>query len=213
MEISSDEVSSEVEVSSDEASSEIEASNDDEISSDIESSEVESSSDEEIWGSGASLGLEFTLSADGTYYSVTGIGRQADFEIVIPASYKGLPVMEIGDRAFESCYLMEVIIPDSVTSIGDGVFYQLAYLTEVVIPDSVISIEYYAFSSCDCLTEIIIPDSVTSIGNSAFEHCWRLTSITFKGTVEEWNAIKKGYRWNYEVPATEVVCSDGTVAL
>lgn len=58
-----------------------------------------------------------------------------------------------------------------------------------------------------------LPDGVTSIGDYAFSNCSSLTSITFAGTVEQWNAITLGTRWNYNAPATEVVCSDGTVAL
>jgi len=38
-------------------------------------------------------------------------------------------------------------------------------------------------------------------------------SLTENGRVEEWNAIEKGNDWNYEVPATKVVCKDGEVEL
>lgn len=37
--------------------------------------------------------------------------------------------------------------------------------------------------------------------------------IAFAGTKEEWNQTEKATDWNYGVPATKVVCSDGKAAL
>ena len=130
-------------------------------------------------------------------------------EVVIPNS-----VTSIGDGAFLDCEsLISVVIGDSVASIGFGAFHDCYSLTDVVIGDSVTSIGKRAFAYCSSLTEITIPDSVTSIGEYAFSWCEGLTSIQFEGTVEQWNAIEKGYDWNYDVPATEVVCSNGVVKL
>ena len=77
----------------------------------------------------------------------------------------------------------DVVIPDSVTSIGDRVFDDCRSLTSITIPDSVTSIGDYAFFYCDSLTSITIPDSVTSIGESAFELCGSLTSITISNNL------------------------------
>ena len=60
---------------------------------------------------------------------------------------------------------------------------------------------------------ITFDGDVTSIGNYAFRDCSGLTSITYEGTQAQWNAITKGYRWNLNVPATYIQCTDGQVTL
>ena len=62
-------------------------------------------------------------------------------------------------------------------------------ITKLVIPDSVTSIGERAFSGCSGLTSITIPDSVTSIGRSAFNGCSGLTEVYYKGNENEWDKI------------------------
>ena len=74
--------------------------------------------------------------------------------------------------AFEYCEsLSNLIIPDSVTRIGNGAFIGCHSLTNIVIPDSVTSIGAWAFQYCTSLRSVVLPSSVTSIGNEAFEGC------------------------------------------
>ena len=77
----------------------------------------------------------------------------------------------------------ELIIPDSVTSIGDYTFYGCSSLTSVTISDSVKSIGEYSFSCCTSLDGITIGDSVTSIGKWSFFYCSSLTSVTIPDSV------------------------------
>ena len=78
----------------------------------------------------------------------------------------------------------ELIIPNSVTSIGSGAFGGCTGLTSVYIPNSVTSIGDRAFAGCNNLTSVYIPNSVTSIGNSAFSGCKSLTSVTIPNSVK-----------------------------
>ena len=78
--------------------------------------------------------------------------------------------------------ITEVVIGESVTSIGNYAFYEYRSLTSITIPNSVTTIGVYAFSGCSSLTSVTIPNSVTSIGNNAFISCG-LTSVTIGESV------------------------------
>jgi hypothetical protein len=80
----------------------------------------------------ASLGLEYAKkreynSATNTYveyYVVVGIGTCTDKEIAIPAEYNGLPVLRIGDSAFQNCkQITKVYLPTSVKSFALAAFW------------------------------------------------------------------------------------------
>ena len=99
-------------------------------------------------------------------------------EVTIPDTITKLGYTLIGCTS-----IVNVTIPDSVTSIDGYAFYNCSSLTCVVIGDSVKSIGAYAFGSCSSLASVVIGDSVTSIGYSAFHDCSSLKSVVIPDSV------------------------------
>ena len=115
----------------------------------------------------------YLVYSDDTKTTLLGCSAAATGEIVIPNS-----VTSIGDKAFYKCSsLTSVTIPNSVTSIGRYAFSGCRSLTSVTIGNGVTSIGDYAFLGCSGLTSVTIPNSVTSIGERAFDVCSGLTKV------------------------------------
>jgi hypothetical protein len=91
-----------------------------------------------------------------------------------------IPDCAFGDELLSNrcTTLTGIILPDSVTSIGDHAFRACNNLVSVNIPNNGKSIGNYAFFSCSLLDSVTIPNSVTSVGNSVFNYCTSLTSVT-----------------------------------
>ncbi len=123
-------------------------------------------------------GYEFKISSDGEnniYYLVGYIGDETN--LTLPEVVKGHNYI-IDKGAFEENEdIIQVTIPDSVTTIGESAFYCCDFLTSVTIGNSVTTIGDDAFFSCDSLTSVTIGNSVTTIGDDAFFGCESLTSI------------------------------------
>ncbi len=122
---------------------------------------------------------------NGVSYNVTRVGENTFnnaapeehikiSSVVIPNS-----VTSIGDFAFQFNKLTSVTIPNSVTTIG-GHAFGINELESVTIPNSVITIGNSTFSG-NKLESVTIPSSVTSIGNGAFSQN-PLTSVTSLAT-------------------------------
>jgi hypothetical protein len=118
---------------------------------------------------------QFTFRTNNGAITITGYyGPHGD--VSIPAAINGLPVNSIADYTFQNLTtLTNVVIPDSVTSIGNWAFSSSG-LSSVTIPNTVTNIGYDAFLACTRLTSVTIGTNVTSIAYAAFYDCARLTS-------------------------------------
>lgn len=128
-------------------------------------------------------GNKYFSVKDGVLYNKVGTilvsCPSANGEVAIPDG-----VTTIVDGAFFDCYsLTSVTIPISVTSIGDSAFAGCSSLTSVTIPDGVTSIGDSAFYGCPSLTSVTIPNSVTSIGIYAFSGCTSLTDVIIPDSI------------------------------
>ena len=131
-------------------------------------------------------------TADGLVYeevneeiTITGY-TGAGGEVVIPAEIDNKPVTKIADMAFmassvpAATNITKITIPDSVTTIGAGVFFGCSNLQEVVFPENV-SIPSTAslFRDCTALQSMTFTKIFSEIGNFMFDGCTSLRNITF----------------------------------
>ena len=157
------------------------------------------------------------VSSSNAYYCADSYGVLYNKEktelLAVPATLAGsytiaTGVQEIHGGMFQNLYfLTAIIIPDTVTKIGEFAFYGCSRLAEVEMPDSITALGQYAFATCGKLSNvklsskltrieactfwgcalldyIAIPEGVTYIGESAFSGC-ELWEISLPVTLEE----------------------------
>ena len=115
--------------------------------------------------------FNFTLLSNNTYEISLKVmpARDVPSNIVIPSSYEGKPVTVVRSiRGVDN--VVSVVIPDSVTTIGERAFRGCSALTSIKISNSVKSIALYAFDGCEQLTNIYITDLAAWLNISGLEY-------------------------------------------
>ncbi len=145
----------------------------------------------------ASVKVNGTIESIGYYAFYRTILSDFDFK-------EGLTTIEQG--AFESNKLTEIVLPSTLTYIGEQAFSKNADLTSLSMPDSVSTVRAYAFAETGekldvvvrynsgtvaanmlentPITSVIIEDGITAIGDYSFAYCNNLSKITFPETLQ-----------------------------
>jgi hypothetical protein len=85
----------------------------------------------------------------------------------------------ISDFAFGNCNsLVSIVRPNGVTQIEGSTFTNCSNLISVTLGNNVRDILEYAFYACSSLTTISLPDRLSYIGRAAFYECSSLTDIS-----------------------------------
>ena len=125
---------------------------------------------------------KLSITDDGT---VTGTDSLKSFTgtLSIPRYLKEIKVKAIGNEAFaanegEKTYsFSKLILPDTLTSIGEKAFMNCKNLVEVSLPHNVSVLSDYIFAGCSSLKLFVSPDAVTSIGKGALSGCSSLVAV------------------------------------
>lgn len=138
-------------------------------------------------------------------YKVIGIGKSTFYCCKMNTVQLPATIEYIAEQAFMSTYnLSSIIIPESVSTIGnsafsyskaltsveivgdglremgDQVFYECLLLKEFYMPNSVVSIGercFYQSSSKNCLEKVHLSESLQTIPNGIFNGCNKLLSV------------------------------------
>jgi len=127
--------------------------------------------------------------------SVTSLDARAFYNwrylqtIILPHT-----ITTIGNWVFDGCSsLTEITLPNSITAIGNNVFYGCTSLASITLPNSITTLGDWVFFGCSSLTSVTLPNSITKIGDGVFSRCSSLIEITLPNSI-----TALGYRFFHQ---------------
>ena len=126
-----------------------------------------------IWGCVLSEdGFAYVMNEDNLSYSIYGGYFEQSEVIVVPDEFNEMPVTKVGNSAFANDrnqhLTRNIILPESISHIGEGAFMYNRELRYITLPSSVTHIERMAYAEGAFQRQIMIPSSVLNIDEHAF---------------------------------------------
>ena len=91
------------------------------------------------------------------YVSIFGLNLSDASMVIIPEEIGDIPVTSISSYALCDRSFQRIIIPETITYIGNNALQNCNYLTEICFPESLKQLNQYVLSYCDSITKIEIP--------------------------------------------------------
>ncbi len=135
------------------------------------------------------------------FKNITEVGSNAfqDCASLATVDLSQSTIPSVPSRCFSGCEsLKNVILSDSVTSIGYGAFCNCSSLESIIIPDSVLELDTDCFSGCTSLNLVVLGRNTNVKSYSSFESCPFLNDVLYyHGSVSDYMNITKGYSCKY----------------
>lgn len=124
---------------------------------------------------GEAVKTSYTTHVAGIDYLVTGSGAMVisastkQKQLVLPETVDGKPLMAIRESAFRELPLETIVIPDTVTQLGEKAFWNCENLYSVVMPEGLEMIAEGCFDNCKNLSMVYLPESCTAYQRGFYE--------------------------------------------
>jgi len=120
-------------------------------------------------------GIDYNiLSAQDKTVYVTWASKPYTGDIVIPEKITGngveYTVTCIGDFAFMQEKITSIVLPNTLTRLGNGSFAFVTGITDVKIPEKVRYIGQACFTNCSNLSKITLPAEIDTLGTGVFAY-------------------------------------------
>jgi|GEM_PF-534834 len=155
-----------------------------------------------------------------------------DAHVTVPGSIDGMPVIAIGNRAFNyNLHIESVILPEGLIAIGGYAFLYCSNLTDISIPDSVREVGSYAFIQTPWIenqtdtfvvvgdgllyqyngddSHVVVPEGIKILGDSSFAFCESIESVQLPDSLTAIHRLAFGYCRSL----TEVIFPDRPISI
>lgn len=127
---------------------------------------------------------DFAYTAENGEVTITDYTGTRE-HVLIPSEIGGFPVTALADKAFYEKHVTTVVVPDSVTEIGNLCFSGDNYLVSLTLPDGLAELSYGALESCYSLLDFDLPKGLKTIGEGALQSIFYLTHLTIPAGVAD----------------------------